>query len=179
MCDSLWSHGLYSLESSSIHGILQARGLELGAIYFSRGLSRPSDRTQLSRIAGRCFTLAPPGKSNVNSRFPYSIQYPTLLDKNSNFSSKLIPGLCTIPLLIPSKCMQNLTLLHSQVQALCFYWLRGLSFQQPGDPIKMQSKLFQTSKPCDGFAFLQYSQENRNYIGYSKLRGFLHRCWMT
>lgn len=43
----------------------------------------------------------------------------------------------------------------------------------------MQSELFQTSKPCNGFVFLGYSQENRNYIGYFKLRVFLHRFWMT
>ena len=64
---------------------------------------------------------APPEKSNINIRFPYSIQYPTLLDNNSNFSSKLIPGLSTISLLIPSKYMQNLTVLHSQAKALYFY----------------------------------------------------------
>ena len=42
---------------SSIHGILQARVLEWVAISFSSGSSRPWDRTQVSCIAGRCFTL--------------------------------------------------------------------------------------------------------------------------
>ena len=42
---------------SSVHGILQARILEWGAISFSRGSSRPSDQTQVSCIAGRCFNL--------------------------------------------------------------------------------------------------------------------------
>ena len=37
---------------SSVHGII----LEWIAISFSRGLSRPRDRTQVSRIAGRFFT---------------------------------------------------------------------------------------------------------------------------
>ena len=41
----------------SIHGILQARMLEWVASSFSRGSSRPRDRTQVSRIAGRCFYL--------------------------------------------------------------------------------------------------------------------------
>ena len=36
--------------SSSIHGILQARILEWVAISFSRGSSRPRDRTQVSHI---------------------------------------------------------------------------------------------------------------------------------
>ena len=43
--------------SSSIHGILQARILEWVAISFSRGSSRPRDRTQVSHIAGRRFNL--------------------------------------------------------------------------------------------------------------------------
>ena len=42
---------------SSIHGILQARILEWVALSFSRGSSRPRDRTQVSRIAGRHFNL--------------------------------------------------------------------------------------------------------------------------
>ena len=42
---------------SSVHGILQARILEWVAISFSRGSSQPSDWTQVSRIAGRCFNL--------------------------------------------------------------------------------------------------------------------------
>ena len=42
---------------SSVHGILQARILEWVAISFSRGSSQPRDRTQVSCIAGRHFTL--------------------------------------------------------------------------------------------------------------------------
>ena len=42
---------------SSIHGIPQARILEWVAISFSRGSSRPRDRTQVSRIGGRRFNL--------------------------------------------------------------------------------------------------------------------------
>ena len=40
----------------TVHGILQARILEWVAFPFSRGLSQPRDRTQVSRIAGRFFT---------------------------------------------------------------------------------------------------------------------------
>ena len=47
----------YSPPGSSVHGILQARILEWVAISFSRGSSRPRDRTQVSHIAGRCFNL--------------------------------------------------------------------------------------------------------------------------
>ena len=41
----------------SLHGILQERILEWVAISFSRGSSQPRDRTQVSRIAGRCFNV--------------------------------------------------------------------------------------------------------------------------
>ena len=46
-----------SLPGSSIHGIFQARVLEWVAISFSRGSSRPRDRTWVSRIVGRRFTI--------------------------------------------------------------------------------------------------------------------------
>ena len=42
---------------SSVHGIFQARILELVAIPFSRGYSQPGDWTQVPRIAGRLFTV--------------------------------------------------------------------------------------------------------------------------
>ena len=46
-----------SLQGSSVHGFFQARVPEGVAISFSRGSSRPRDRTQVSRIAGRRFTV--------------------------------------------------------------------------------------------------------------------------
>ena len=46
-----------SLPGSSVHGILQARILEWGAIPFSRGPSWTRDQTQVSHIAGRLFTV--------------------------------------------------------------------------------------------------------------------------
>ena len=46
-----------SLPSSSVHGIVQARVLEWVAIFFYRGSSRPRDRTWVSCIAGRHFTI--------------------------------------------------------------------------------------------------------------------------
>ena len=41
----------------STHGIFPARVLEWVAISFSRGSSQPKNWTQVSHIAGRCFTL--------------------------------------------------------------------------------------------------------------------------
>ena len=46
-----------SLPGCSVHGIFQARVLEWGAISFSRGPSWPRDRTQVSCIVGRRFTV--------------------------------------------------------------------------------------------------------------------------
>ena len=41
----------------TVHGILQARILEWVAFPFSRGSSQPRDRTQVSRIVDRSFTM--------------------------------------------------------------------------------------------------------------------------
>ena len=46
-----------SLPGPSVHGILQARILEWGAIPFSRVSSSPRDQTPVSCIAGRIFTI--------------------------------------------------------------------------------------------------------------------------
>ena len=56
-CPTLCDPMGYSLPGSSIHGIFQARVLEWGAISFSRGSSWPRDRSRVSRIAGRRFTV--------------------------------------------------------------------------------------------------------------------------
>ena len=46
-----------SLQSSSVHGIFQARVLERVAISSSRGSSPPRDQSRVSCIAGRRFTV--------------------------------------------------------------------------------------------------------------------------
>ena len=46
-----------SLPGSSVHGIFQARVLEWAATSFSRRSSPPRDRTRVSRIVGRRFTV--------------------------------------------------------------------------------------------------------------------------
>ena len=53
LCDPMDS----SLPRSSIHGIFQATVLEWVAISFSRRSSQPRDRTQVSRVVGRHFTI--------------------------------------------------------------------------------------------------------------------------
>ena len=57
LCPTLCDPTDCSPPGSSVHGILQARLLEWVAVPFSRGSSRPRDRTQVSRIAGRFFTI--------------------------------------------------------------------------------------------------------------------------
>ena len=47
---------------SSLHGILQARILKWVAISFSRASSWHRDRTRVSHITGRRFTVLTPGK---------------------------------------------------------------------------------------------------------------------
>ena len=56
-CPTLCDPMDYSLPGSSVHGISQARILQWVAIPFSKGSSQPRDRTQVSCIAGRRFTL--------------------------------------------------------------------------------------------------------------------------
>ena len=51
----------------SVHGILQARILEWIAIPFTRGTSQPRDRTLVSCIAGRLFTVWATGKSKLSN----------------------------------------------------------------------------------------------------------------
>ena len=53
LCDSVDC----SLPGSSVHGIFQARILEWIAISFSRGSSQPRDRTWVSHIVDRRFTV--------------------------------------------------------------------------------------------------------------------------
>ena len=55
-----------SLPGSSVHGILQARILELVAISFSRGSSQPRDQTRVSSTAGRHFTVGATREATLN-----------------------------------------------------------------------------------------------------------------
>ena len=56
-CPTLCNHMDCSLPGSFIHGIFQARVLGWVAISFSRGSFQSEDWTQVSRIAGRHFTI--------------------------------------------------------------------------------------------------------------------------
>ena len=56
-CPTLCDDMDCSLPGSSVHGIFQARILEWVAISFSRGSSPPRDRTWVSHIVGKHFTV--------------------------------------------------------------------------------------------------------------------------
>ena len=62
LCPALCYPMDYSSPGSSVHGIFLARILEWVAISSSRGSSQPRDRTQVSCLSGRFFTIEPPGK---------------------------------------------------------------------------------------------------------------------
>ena len=56
-CPTLCDPMDWSLPGSSVHGSFQARALKCVAISFSRGSFQLWDRTEVSCIAGRCFTF--------------------------------------------------------------------------------------------------------------------------
>ena len=65
LCPILWDPMDCNLSGCSVHGIFQARVLEWIAISFSRGSSRPRNRTWVSCIAGRHFTIWATRETNV------------------------------------------------------------------------------------------------------------------
>ena len=69
-CPTLCNPMGWSLPGSSVHGILQARVLEWVAISFSRGSSWPRDRTQVSCIVSRRYTI---WATSINKFFPISL----------------------------------------------------------------------------------------------------------
>ena len=116
----------------SVHGIFQARILEWIVIPISRGSSPPRDRTSVSCIAGRFFTVwatreAPLGtylatfyKSDV-----LKIAFPRRRERDKHFSGKagLGPEMMVLPLQPPTlgRWASGAGLLHACVT--CSDWL--------------------------------------------------------
>ena len=81
-----------SLPGSSLHGSLQARVLEWGAISFSRGSSQLKDQTRVSRIPGRRFNLWATREANHLLTLPKSLpgknhnNYPWKIDFYGEFT---------------------------------------------------------------------------------------------
>ena len=63
-----------SLSGSSVHGIFQARVLEWIAISFSRGSSRPRNRTGSPTLQADALLSEPPGKPPFNALNHYQNQ---------------------------------------------------------------------------------------------------------
>ena len=100
----------YSLPSSSVRGLLQARILEWATIPFSRGTSQPRDRTWVSHIAGRLFTVW--------------VTREALISQVKEFSAFLCMGRC--------KSLDSLKSFLSYVLQLP--WVRILCFSHPEPP---------------------------------------------
>ena len=77
-CLTLWDPMDCCLRGSSVHGILQARILEWIAIPFFRGSSQPWDKTQVSGIAGRFFTIWATSETHQKSA-RFVLQYLSVL----------------------------------------------------------------------------------------------------
>ena len=71
-CPTLCNPTDYSLQGTSVHGILQARILKWVAIPFSRGSSQPRDWTCVSCMAGRFFTIWATREANKTINSPIS-----------------------------------------------------------------------------------------------------------
>ena len=113
---------------SSVHGILQARILEWIAISFSRGSSRPRNRTWVSSIGGKLFVIWASRETTIHHRVSgnlfsgacgvsgpwtaYSTAFQSLFTSWNLKTSELCP--CVYYLF----CW-NLTLLHFSASCLC------------------------------------------------------------
>ena len=94
-CPTLCDPMDYSLPGSSVQEIFQVRVLEWVAISFSRESSWPRDRTQVSCIVGRCFTIGATREILIeicNRHVPINKPGRALLQE-INFASTLIMGL--------------------------------------------------------------------------------------
>ena len=78
MSDSSQPHGI-------VHGILQARILEWVAMLSSRVYSQPRDWTLVSHIAGRFFTIWPPGMPKNSGMGSLSILQQIFPNQESNW----------------------------------------------------------------------------------------------
>ena len=81
------------LPDPSVHGIFQARILEWVAISFSRGSSRPRDRTQVSHIAGICIQWKTCIYTNISSaQFSHSVVSNSLWPHESQHARPSCPS---------------------------------------------------------------------------------------
>ena len=75
-----------SLPGSSVHGIFQAIVLEWIAISFSKGSSQVGDRTRVSRIVNRRFTVWATGDVRHELLLRKTVQKCTMVEYTANIS---------------------------------------------------------------------------------------------
>ena len=81
----------YSPSGSSVHEIIQTRILEWVVIPFSRGSSQPRNRTQVSCVAGRFFTVWKKPLNTLSHIHFLSFNIPTI-QKNSFLNTYFTPS---------------------------------------------------------------------------------------
>ena len=97
-CPTLCNPMNCSLPRSSVHGIFQTRVLEWVAISFHMGSSQPRDQTQVSRIAGRCFTIWATREAHLMyQEVYYSNVKASCMCTCGAKSPQSCPTLCTLP----------------------------------------------------------------------------------
>ena len=104
-CSTLCNPMDCSPPRSSVHGILQTRILEWVAIPFSRGFSWPRDRTQVSSIAGRFFTIWASRETNLLP--PCSKAHYLLSEFQEEPSTHCCFHLCLSPASFPTQLPHN------------------------------------------------------------------------
>ena len=126
-----------SLPGSSVHGIFQVRVLEWVAISFSRESSQPKDRTWVSHVAGRHFTIWATREVQAVLRAPFSFplaagtKFPAVAPQSLAWNS--VPSMCPSFTLRLLQCMSYflrplLCSPHSShhVLLLVHVWTHGL-----------------------------------------------------
>ena len=89
LCLSLCDPMDCSLSGSSVYGIFQARVLEWGAISFSKGSSRPRNRTWFSCIAGRRFSIWA-----TREALEWNMEVPFISSRLKKYSSVMLCSTC-------------------------------------------------------------------------------------
>ena len=93
LCPTLCDPMNCSSQGSSGHGIVQARVLEWVAIPFSRESSKPRDRSWVSHIAGRFFTLWGTREAPTQGWVPSNIKHWNSFMRSDSFHV-FVPILC-------------------------------------------------------------------------------------
>ena len=122
-----------SLPGPFIRGIFQARVLEWIAISFSRGSSRPGDRTQVSRIAGRRFPVWA-----VHSGFFDAVPC-SAMKLHEQFLQTQLTRMCSTKSCVKSGSYAKLRQSHISGPAPCLW--KGLQ-------LKQETHIYTIKSPC-------------------------------